>query len=43
MVHNMHFTAETFRPIRALFHWPLGIALVLSAVIFVGQIRSRAL
>jgi Ca-activated chloride channel family protein len=34
---------ETFRPVKALFHWPLSAALILSALIFFGQIRARAL
>ena len=26
--------AETFRPTRALFYWPLGVALLLSSLLF---------
>lgn len=33
---------ETFRPIKALFHWPLAMALILATLIFIGQIRGRA-
>ncbi|MBT8131167.1 MAG: VWA domain-containing protein [Gammaproteobacteria bacterium] len=34
---------ETFRPVKALFFWPLGVALMLSAIIFINQLRTRAL
>lgn len=34
---------EMFRPVQALFHWPLGAALLLASMIFMGQVRGRAL
>ncbi|MDH3645439.1 MAG: VWA domain-containing protein [Gammaproteobacteria bacterium] len=33
---------KTFRPVKALFYWPLGGALMLAAILFIGHIRVRA-
>lgn len=34
---------ETFRPITALFYWPLGVALMLAALLLVAQLRERTI
>lgn len=34
--------AESFRPTEALFHWPLGLAFLLSALVALSQLRRPA-
>ena len=34
---------ETFRPVQALFHWPLGFAVIVAALLGLLQTRKRVL